>query len=129
MYRWISKIYKIRSIRYDQRINKVFITSLSLENFDKVSKVLSNFICNKKNIPESIETFFLASFENPRVSKQVFRSTIESMIFIEVCSVRESIKCAKIRNFNRIKEEKGRKKNELASLEIEEPIAKRWSGV
>lgn len=55
MYRWISKIYKIRSIRYDRRINKVFITSLSLENFDKVSKILSNFICNKKNIPESIE--------------------------------------------------------------------------
>lgn len=56
MYRWISKIYKIRSIRYDRRINKVFITSLSLENFDKVSKIFVEFyLYNKKNIPESIE--------------------------------------------------------------------------
>lgn len=82
MYRWISKIYKIRSIRYDRRINKVFITSLSLENFDKVSKILSNFICIiKKTFPNQLKGNFLSRLVRESSSFETSFPLSKSVLF------------------------------------------------
>lgn len=121
-------------------INKVFIAlSFAFRKFRQSSKfVLSNFICDKKRKKKlSRRRNFLlrpvwessnwSSFETEFSDQQTIKQTLSSSR-TKPRKI-DSIRIDEKRNDSRFQSGKEGKKNEVASLEIKESIAKRWSDV